>query len=78
MTRIVLRFDYADKDIADIIANSKPPPGVTVGRPAVFIQASTTGGVFTQIVIQVAQIGRDVLLMLLAAWLYDRCKQSGK
>jgi hypothetical protein len=53
MERIFLEFDYSDNDLAELIANTAPPEGVKVGKPAIFIQASgSSGGVITQIVIQ--------------------------
>jgi hypothetical protein len=76
MERIFLQFDFSDKDIPDIIANSTPPKGVKVGKPAVFIQASSvSGGVFVQLVIQFVH---DAAFAVLAAWLYECCVKSGK
>jgi hypothetical protein len=79
MQRICLHFALSDRDIAEIISDSKPPDGVTVGKPTVFIQASaSSGGVFTQIVIQILQDVHEVGILVLAAWLYDCCVKSGK
>jgi hypothetical protein len=76
---ILLEFDFSDKDLADLIANSTPPKGVKVGKPAVFIQASSSsGGVFVQLAIEFVHDGKDVFLGLLSAWIYDRLKKSDK
>jgi hypothetical protein len=79
---ILLEFDFSDKDIADIIVNSTPPSGVTVSKSASLIKASANigegGGVFIPIAIQFAQGIRDLMIGVLAAWLYDRFKESNK
>jgi hypothetical protein len=77
--KIFLEFDFCDKEIAEIIANAAPPDGVKVGKPATFIKASgETGGIFVQVVIEVANGIRDLAIGILSAWLYDCCVKSGK
>lgn len=79
MNHILLEFDYADKDLAELISNSTPPEGFTVSKSGTFIKASgSTGGAFTQIAIQFAQDVRDVAIAILATWLYKCCEKSGK
>jgi hypothetical protein len=79
---ILLEFDFSDKDITDIIVNSNPPSGVTIGKPTNLIKAAADinegGGVFIQIAIRFVQDVHDVSLAMLAAWLYNCCVKSGK
>jgi hypothetical protein len=79
MERIRIQFDLGDDDIAKIIADSNPPNGIAVGKPTTIIKAAAdSGGVFIQIAITFFNDVRDISIGILAAWLYDCCKQSGK
>ena len=77
--KVFLEFDFRDGVIAEIIANSTPPDGVKVGKPANIIKASAnTGGLFVQIAIEFAHDVRDLAVGILSAWLYECCAKSGK
>lgn len=80
LERVKIEFDLVDNDIAEIIASSSPPDNVTVSKPAIFVKASaaSNGGIFSQVAIQFIHDAHDVLLGLIAAWIYDCCKKSGK
>ena len=78
MEMTFIEFDYSDNDLAELISNAIPPPGVKVSKPSVIIKASDEGGIFAHIVIEFTRGVRDVGLGILAAWLYDCLKESGK
>jgi hypothetical protein len=66
MTRESIYLDFADPDIAQALADAKPPEGVTVSGPSTLIQASDPAQVLTQIVIEfVPQFSATVL----AGWI---------
>jgi hypothetical protein len=77
--RIRLEFDLSDKNVADVIANSIPPDGVTTSKPSPLVKAAAdSGGIFYQVVLYFSGAASAVILNMLAAWLYDCCKKSGK
>src|ERR1700691_5383093 len=79
MKQIRLQFDYSDEDLVDLIANSEPPKGITVGKPNTLVKASeSSGGIFSQVTIYFASAASSVILNMLASWLYERCKERGK
>jgi hypothetical protein len=70
-----LAFDYADDDLAQLLAKSTPPQGVVLSTPSAKIEAGATGGVFTEIVFSLAL---GVAGNLLAAWIIESFKKSPK
>jgi hypothetical protein len=71
-----IRLLFSDDEMAQALASSTPPDGVTKSEPAHIVQASaTSGGIFTQIVIQfVPQFSAT----LLAGWILLALGKRGK
>ena len=63
--------------IATAIAESKPPEGITVGKPTNVFKASATGGGGPFVVVAIEFV-RTIASGLLVSWLYDCFTKSGK
>ena len=75
MTRTSIHFNFSDPLLAEDLAASTPPDGVTVSPPANIIQASEPAQAFTQIVIEfVPQFSAT----LLAGWILLALGKRGK
>jgi hypothetical protein len=74
MTRISLNF--SDSEMAEALADAKPPKGVVVSGPDTIFQASaTSGGLFTQVVIEFLP---QFSATLLAGWILLALEKRGK
>ena len=73
---IDIHLRFSDPELGQLVADSPPPEGVTVSKSQHLVEASgATGGIFLSIVVSFT-VG--VPSSLVAAWLYDCFKKSGK
>ena|ERR1700722_19004532 len=76
-THFDFEFSPSDNDLSECIANTKPPDGIKISKPAYIIKASAgeTGGVFIHVGIEFAV---QVSATLVAAWIWDCWKKYTK
>lgn len=72
-TSFHLRF--SDPELANSLATSTPPKGVRVSKPSMIIECATPAQIFVQVAISFFP---SILSSLVAAWIYECLKKSGK
>jgi hypothetical protein len=78
LTPDYISFSTPDQDLAGLIQKSTPPDGVTVEVTHGGLQCATPVQIVSEVFINFVRDGHDLIVGILAAWLYDVLKNHGR
>lgn len=70
-----IHLEFSDAELVDAVSGSQPPRGVKVSKQKTRLECKAPGEIFLEIVIDFA-VG--IPTGIIASWLYDCFKKSGK